>query len=108
MRCTTISAFPVIRDSFFSSLRSTAILVVRCCWIRDSIDSASCRSLTRPLPDLVEAAARAGRPEIAETAATRLAGYAADDAPLRAAHLDVAAVFFADVVNIGPFLPLTG
>ena len=35
----------------------------------------------RALPDLVEAAARAGRPEVAEAAATRFAGYATDDAP---------------------------
>lgn len=33
------------------------------------------------LPDLVEAAVRAGRPEVAEAAATRFAGYAADGAP---------------------------
>jgi DNA-binding NarL/FixJ family response regulator len=33
------------------------------------------------LPDLAEAAVRAGRPEVAEAAATRFAGYAADDAP---------------------------
>jgi DNA-binding NarL/FixJ family response regulator len=33
------------------------------------------------LPDLVEAAVRAGRPEVAEAAATRLAGHATDDAP---------------------------
>jgi DNA-binding NarL/FixJ family response regulator len=33
------------------------------------------------LPDLVEAAVRAGRTEVAEAAATRFVGYAADDAP---------------------------
>jgi DNA-binding CsgD family transcriptional regulator len=33
------------------------------------------------LPDLVEAAVRAGRPEVAEAAATRFAEYAADNAP---------------------------